>query len=327
MEKTIIGIDISAKTLDLCIKKGNSKEFIVIENSVKAINKILKSFIKDSENIIVCMENTGKYNWNLFEVLEKTSFTVYVIHPFHLKKSLGLIRGKNDKIDAERIAIFTEKNLCELTKWSPCSSEINQIRIISSERKSIVKSRSKILQQQREYQLIKVKSLKRKLVAMGKKKIDLLTKQIKELDQLLEEIITQNEEVNTQIKRMRSIPGVGKVLSCAILAKTEGFRIYNEPRKLACCAGVVPFNYQSGTSIKSKFKVSHLADKSLKTLLHMASMRAVRLNCDLKLYYERKVAEGKNKMSVLNAIRNKLIHIIYALIKNEKYYQNNLALS
>jgi transposase len=327
MKKTIIGIDISAKTLDLCIKKEHAKEFIEIENSVKSINKFFKKFSNNPQSIIVSMENTGKYNWNLYEVLEKMNFTVFVIHPFHLKKSLGLIRGKNDKIDAERIATFTEKNKEELTKWIPCSSEINQIKIISSQRKFMVKSRSKILQQQKEYQLIKVKNLKTKLVNMGKKNIELLTKQIKELDQLLEEIIKQDQEIKTQIERMRSIPGVGKVLSCAILAKTEGFRIYKEPRKLACCAGVVPFNYQSGTSINSKFKVSHLADKSLKTLLHMASMRAVRLDCDLKLYYQRKVAQGKNKMSVLNAVRNKLIHIIYALIKNEKYYQNNLMLS
>ena len=59
----------------------------------------------------------------------------------------------------------------------------------------------------------------------------------------------------------------------------------------------------------------------------MAAMRAVRLNCDLKIYYNRKVAEGKNKMSVLNAVRNKIIHIIYALIKNEINYKNNLLLS
>jgi len=81
------------------------------------------------------------------------------------------------------------------------------------------------------------------------------------------------------------------------------------------------------TSINSKFKVSHLADKSLKTLLHMASMRAVRLEGDLKYYYERKVKEGKNKMSVLNAVRNKIIHIIYALIKNQTFYENKLQLS
>lgn len=327
MKKTIIGIDISAKTLDLCVKKDNSKEFIEIENTAKAIKKFLKGFEKDIENTIISMENTGRYNWNLYEVLEKMSFTVFVIHPFHLKKSLGLIRGKNDKIDAERISLFTEKNKDELIQWKPCSEELKHIKIIASERKSMIKSRSKLLQQQKEYQLIKTCKLKTKLVNMCNKKIDLLTKQIKELDDLMEETIKQDEQLNLQIERMRSVPGVGKVLSCAILAKTEGFELYNDPRKLACCAGVVPFKYQSGTSINSKHKVSHLADKPLKTLLHMAAMRAVRLDCDLKIYYERKIEEGKNKMSVLNAIRNKIIHIIFSLIKNEKFYENNLVLS
>ena len=125
MEKTIIGIDISAKTLDLCIKKGNLKEFIVIENSVKSIKLFFKNFIKDSGNIIVSMENTGKYNWNLYEVFENSNFTIFVIHPFHLKKSLGLIRGKNDKIDAERIVNFTEKNQHELTKCVRIQTKVN----------------------------------------------------------------------------------------------------------------------------------------------------------------------------------------------------------
>lgn len=327
MKKIIIGIDISAKTLDLCIKKGESKEFIEIENSVSSIKKLLKNYTKEAYKTIVSMENTGRYNWNLYEVLEKMDFEVFVIHPFHLKKSLGLIRGKNDKVDAERISIFTEKNKEELTPWKPCSEELKQIKIIASERKSKIKSRAKLMQQQKEYQIFNKSKLKNKLLAMCKTNIKLLTKQISELEELMEQTINKDEQLLQQIERMRTVPGVGKVLSSALLAKTEGFTLYTEPRKLACCAGVVPFNYQSGTSIKSKYKVSHLADKSLKTLLHMAAMRAVRLECDLKYYYQRKVAEGKNKMSVLNAVRNKIIHIIFALIKNKTNYKNNLVLS
>lgn len=327
MKKIIIGIDISAKTLDLCVKNEGSKGFYEICNSVKEINKFLKPYLKNRENTIISMENTGKWNWFLYEALEKMNFEVYVIHPFHLKKSMGLIRGKNDKIDADRIATFTEKNYNDLTSWKPCSEEIKQVRIIASERKSKIKSRAKLLQQKKEYDLLKKGVFRNKLIKMNELEINLLTKQIKILDELMEETFKKNEELFHQIQRIRTVPGVGKVLSSAIIAKTEGFRLYDEPRKLACCAGVVPFNYQSGTSINSRFKVSHLADKSLKTLLHMAAMRAVRLNCDLKIYYERKVAEGKNKMSVLNAVRNKIIHIIYALIKNEINYKNNLLLS
>lgn len=126
---------------------------------------------------------------------------------------------------------------------------------------------------------------------------------------------------------IQSIPGVGKVLCWQMLCKTNGFTTYLDPRKLACCAGVVPFNHQSGTSLKSKNRVSQMADKKLKKTLHMAAMRAVRMENDLKIYYLRKVKEGKNKMSVLNAVRNKIVHLILAVVKNQSFFKNRLVVS
>ena len=86
---------------------------------------------------------------------------------------------------------------------------------------------------------------------------------------------------------------------------------------MACYAGVVPFSNESGT-IKKRDRISPMANKTLKKLLHLAAMNAVRYNQELKEYYIRKVAEGKNKMSVLNAVRNKLVHRIYAVVKKTK---------
>ena len=90
---------------------------------------------------------------------------------------------------------------------------------------------------------------------------------------------------------------------------------------------IVPFEFQSGTSINKKPRVSYMADKSLKKLLHLAAMRAIQLNGDLQNYYLRKVKEGKNKMLILNAVRNKIVARICSVIKNRKMYQINLQLS
>ncbi|MBP0905536.1 transposase, partial [Mariniflexile gromovii] len=100
-----------------------------------------------------------------------------------------------------------------------------------------------------------------------------------------------------------------------------------EPRKMACFSGVVPFEHQSGSSIYRKPKVSFYADKSIKSILHLGALSAIRLKNDLGNYYRRKVSEGKNKMSVLNAVRNKIIYRIFAVIKNQTIYKNNLVLS
>lgn len=58
-------------------------------------------------------------------------------------------------------------------------------------------------------------------------------------------------------------------------------------------------------------------------------MSAIQVNGELQMYYQRKVAEGKNKMLVLNAVRNKLIHRVYAVVrrgeKYDKFYSLSLA--
>lgn len=72
--------------------------------------------------------------------------------------------------------------------------------------------------------------------------------------------------------------------------------------------------------------MSPYANRKLKTLLHLCAMAAIRFNEDMKHYYERKVGEGKNKMSVINAVRNKLIHRIFAVVRDQRMYVENYAL-
>ncbi|WP_027420416.1 transposase, partial [Crocinitomix catalasitica] len=100
-----------------------------------------------------------------------------------------------------------------------------------------------------------------------------------------------------------------------------------EAKKYACYSGVVPFDYSSGTSVNKRSRVSPMANKSIKTILHMAAMSAIQCEGDLKHYYLRKVAEGKNKMSVLNAVRNKLILRIFSCVNQNRIYQKKFKLN
>lgn len=86
------------------------------------------------------------------------------------------------------------------------------------------------------------------------------------------------------------------------------------------------FLYTSGSSLRSQNRVSLRADKSIKSLLHLAAVAiAHRKDGELKEYFLRKVEEGKNKMTVINAIRAKLVSRMFSVIKNDRYYLPVLA--
>lgn len=325
MEKaTFIGIDISKSTVDICINEEENYTFHCIENETKALRKFFNQL--KVQNIIVGMENTGRYNFLLCDILTEFPFTVYVINPIHIKRSMGLVRGKNDKIDSKRIALFLEKNHEELIPWKPLSKTLQQIKLLNAERRHRVKIRAGLLAQSADKEFIGAVADKQ-LLKLNKELLKVLDKQIAEIEQKLLTLVQEDDTLNDQYNRMQSIPGVGKVLALNMLVKTNGFNEIATARQMACYAGVAPFEYQSGSSINRRPKVSHMADKELKRLLHLGAMSAIRLENDLGQYFKRKVSEGKNKMSVLNAVRNKIIHRIYALIKKQNYYQNSWVMS
>lgn len=325
MKKIIIGIDISSKTLDICLQKEGKTELTTIANEVKAIHVFFKKLAK--EQVVVAMENTGRYNWQLYEALPKYHFAVYVISALHLKKSVGLIRGKNDRIDAERICKFIQKNQDECALWKPTAVNIQKMKVLLAERNAKVKLKRQLLGQRSDYKLMKTIGLEKKLTKENQALVDLIQKQIEGFEADIEKIVQSDESIKEQVKQIRSVPGVGPVTSWTMIAKTEGFTIITEPRKMACYCGIVPFDHQSGTSVRRQPRVSTYADKSMKSILHLAAMSAIRLDNKFREYYRRKVAEGKNKMSVLNAVRNKIVHTIFALIKNQATYQDHLVLS
>lgn len=124
--------------------------------------------------------------------------------------------------------------------------------------------------------------------------------------------------------RITSVPGVGLVTAVEILLTTNEFWDSTDPKHYTFYAGVVPFERSFG-QYKGQPRVSAQANKRVKKLLHMAALAAVRFAPALKAYYERKAAEGKNKMLVLNNVRNKLVHLIFACVQQDRNYDKNYA--
>lgn len=317
-ELNFIGIDVSKDTLDICLLSERSRSFIV-KNREKDIARFFNALLEENISYHICAENTGKYTWSLMSVLADMDCDFYVVNPLHLKRSLGLVRGKNDKVDAVRIAHFIKKNYTETKTYVQKRNVIEDLQILLSERGFRINQRKQLKTKNKELMVLGNQKLAKHIIEQNNRLIKELTVQVKAIEQQVRALLKSDTKLNTLSRQLKSIPGVGDVLCWNILVKTNEFKSITQPRKLACYCGVAPFQNTSGTSIFGRNRVSNLADKSLKKLLHLGAMSAIRLENDLALYYKRKVNEGKNKMSVLNAVRNKIIHLIFALIKTKLF--------
>lgn len=328
-KKVIVGIDVSKLTLDICVLVDGEIESLVIENGKTPIGRFFTKLGKkhNGASIRVAMENTGLYNWNLYSAVEQSGIDVYVINALHLKKSMGLVRGKNDRVDAVRIATFLQLNQQDMSPSLLPDKSMRKLKLLVTHRKRLIKTRTSLRVSAKELSMFKDPELSKSVQASTKKVVTQIEKEILAVEKTINELINSCQEMDHKFKLVTSVPGVGKVLGWELLIKTDLFRAISDPRKLACYAGVVPFEFSSGTSVLRKPRVSVYADRALKKLLHMAALRVIQLDGDLQKYYLRKVAEGKNKMSVINALRNKIVARVSSAINNNRMYQQNLVMS
>lgn len=171
-----------------------------------------------------------------------------------------------------------------------------------------------------EYERFGNKEVYKMLVKSSQKTLQGIEKDLNNVELQMKEVINNDGTLKQMYELMLSIVGIGHVTALQLIVHTNEMTLVSNPRSLACHCGVAPFERSSGL-FKGKGKVSHMANKRLKTALHMAALSAIKLDEGLKRFYERKVLEGKNKMSVINAIRNKLIHRIFAIIKRNTPYR------
>jgi transposase len=323
-----IGVDVSKETLDFAVSsQGDILFHTQTENSVKGIKMFLKTLWQkvtaDQSELLFCMEHTGIYCNHLLAFIEKNQMALWFESPAEIRAYYGLLRGKNDKLDAIRIAGYAYSKRDKIRLYEPPRPIVKKLKYLLKIRERLVNTRKRlktpIMEATGFVDPSWVKTEKRLLNSI----LMQLELQIKQVEKLIEELIKADPQLKKLYALVSSVMGVGFVISTHMIVATNEFKTISDHNKMACHSGVAPFEYQSGKSIKGRSKVSHRADKGLKWLIHMGAMSAIKTDNELKNYYARKVDEGKNKMLVLNAVRNKIIHRIFACVNQNRKYDKN----
>lgn len=322
-----IGIDISKATLDVCVLSPSDMTDICyhpFSNSSKGFIQLLKWLKQKCEGAVmedwrICMENTGIYSLALNCFLHEKGIWQSMENALQIKRSMGIVRGKTDKADCKTIALYAYRFYDKLKPYVLPGETLLRLRALFSQRERLVSIHSQLQvanQSMKGYANGLVNDIEKQNEALLKN----LAAQIKAIDKSLKDCLQQDEELQRKAKLIQSVPGVGLQTASYLLIISRGMQSFATAREFACYSGCAPFAHTSGTSIRGKTKVHFIANRKMKMLLHMAAMNAITFNEELKVYYQRKVAEGKNPMSVLNAVRFKLICRIFSVVKrNEEF--------
>lgn len=325
--KETIGIDISKKTVDVHIYKKNLHK--VFENEPKALKNMIKWAFKNSdfpqEKTLFVFEHTGHYSLQLSALLSRQNILYAEVPGLEIKRSLGLSRGKDDKIDSAKIARYAYRLKEELEPSQALPENLQSIKRLLSLRDRLVKQRAGFKASLKEEKRVLKQKDNKVLLDTQQQMIALLSGKIEKIEKEMDRIIKESEALENIRRLITSIKGVGSQTALYMIVYTAGFNKFEKWRKFASYCGIAPFPNSSGTSIRGRTKVNHLANKKIKSLLDLCAKTALQYNPEIRQYYDRRTQEqGKNRMSTINVIRNKLLSRIFAVVKRGTPYVDTL---
>ena len=327
-----LGIDVSKLWFDISLMTviNFQKQPMITErfdNTVAGL-ALLKKWLKaqkvkfDNDTLLV-IENTGIYHRLLWQFFNENNIAVHIGNAAHIKKSFGIARGKNDKIDSQRLCSYAYKNDDELKATPPLNSVFLTLKDLMTSGTRLKAQLTANKTYLKELKRINDKATQKTMEKAYQMAIDGLQKSISEIEKSIALLVKSDPSIWANYDLLISVPGIGHVTAVYILCCTNNFAGKISGKQLGCYAGVVPFSERSGTSLKGRNKVHKMANKELKSLLHMCALSAIKSYPEFRNYYDRKENEGKHPNSILNAICNKIILRAVAVVNNQKKYVEN----
>jgi len=327
--KFYIGIDVSKSFFDYVITQGKTilhhKQILNESDEIESFLRELKEIAGFKlSNAVFGMEHTGLYCNALLNTLHKRKASIVHENANLIRNSLGNLRGKTDKIDSKRIAEYLYKCRDELRLWEPKRPIINHLATLSTLRDRLISTKNSLDIPLKELSKFSTKEIIQQTRNHCQASLAALSVNIIDIDKSIKAIWSDDEYLRLKMEQMMSVPYIGKTTALQILIKTNEFIDINDPRKFAAFCGVAPYPHKSGTTVNKKTRVSPMADKKMKALIHICALGSVKKMGEFRTYYDRKTGgEGKNGMLVLNAIRFKLLLRIFACVRDNRMYQIN----
>ena len=255
-----IGIDMSKSKFDVGVldKFGNRLLHKIFNNNNLGFEDFLHwiSNSLDSDKCFFCMEYTGVYSRKLWMFLQDHSCLLWMESGFQIKRKSGIVKTKNDKIDAYRIAEYVLSNRHNLKITPDYEEDIFVLHDLLANRNRIVDCIKRLQVPLKEIQEHGNKKSIEVILEINIEVKKALQNSLKSIDKKIDELISENENWQENIELATSIKGIGKIVCLWMLVYSKNFSEEYNARKFASLAGVAPFEISSGSSIRGSFHVN-----------------------------------------------------------------------
>jgi transposase len=330
-KKYYIGIDIAAKTLAVSVMKSVGEPEILsveisnTETGIKSLFCALRKLKIKPEECWFCFEHTGHYDLLLSVILNEKDYTFSVVPALEIKSSQGVQRGKTDAADAKQIATYALVQTHKLKRSTLPGKTLLLLKELLSYRTFLVRNRTQLKNSIKSRKLLSKVIDNKWMLRDMEKGIEKYDQDIKKTENAMQQAIA-GTALENNYKLALSVTGVGPITSVAMIVYTQNFTSFDNSRKFNSFAGIAPFKYESGSSIRGKTKVSNYANKWFKALLYNAANSAVLCDPELKAYYQQKAAQNKHHLAIINAVASKIVGRIFAVINRQSPFANIYAL-
>lgn len=326
--KTVIGIDISKSFVDVAILQpdGSYTLYHFDSNNKETALEILQKADTSLDELKVVMESTGTYGLHLAYTFYELGCQIHIVNALSVRRfaQMKMIRAKTDRLDARIIAEYGQNQ--QLKHWKPRSKQQEELRQVVKAIEDLqkitttIRNRIEAMQQNP----IQNQCVREKLEEL----MDIYKKQIKSLQAEANKLAKGVHQETYDL--LQSIPGVGPILTSALIAQFGSFEDYDNVKSVVASVGLNPAPYMSGTSIRGRSSISKSGHGYIRRILYMAALSAKKNNPQCASLYQRMLESHPSKKRALIGVAHKLLRQAYGVVKNkvpyEPKYLENLAL-
>jgi transposase len=305
---SFVGIDVSKLQLDVCCLSSEERSG-TIPNEPAAIAKFVVE-MQEEQPVLIVLEATGGLEMLVSSALAVVGLPVVVVNPRQVRdfaRASGLL-AKTDKLDARVLAQFGR--VMNPTPRSIPDECAQQLQALMARRRQILD----MITAENNRLSLSPRPVREDI----RKHITWLQRRLKQIDKDLDGAVRNSPIWREKDNLLKSVPGVGPVLSMTLLANLPELGTLNR-RKIAALVGVAPFNRDSGT-LRGRRTIWG-GRSAVRAVLYMATLSAVRFNPVIRQFHERLKAAGKAPKVALTACMRKLLVILNAVIRNERPWQ------